>query len=554
MDRFLKIQNFQVCKDAFAKWMDKTYTFSVAGNNLQTAADQMLFETMRQVKSEYADDDAISVKDLNDISLERLVDAFVAQHKIHAPPQLIARDVGAFGNRPTGTPLVLANPQATTNRDYLSVDHQFDLLMANRKVEQQGGPQQAPQAPTTYEPEKPIPNDLFEKLLQDRGRTLETEIDVRGAPPAFPENPQAFFTSPAMPSGHGHVHDTAYSSVAELETANAPPPATDISNTIQPLTARTLSTRYVTINGYDRDWLMQHRRCAFSIDFGGFAHKYKNVSSIAFTRLIVPNEIIEARSLYNMPKFVHHHDQKLAYPYLFLQVDEISDVCDGASQQAQKSFTQFIYDTSYKCPNGRGYVVMTPAQNETKTFYPQTLSAIQRLTFQITKPNGTLFNNNRDDYNITKIEYEIYNTLYIKIVTDKYFDKNEFYIGDSIQMTNYSMYMPPAAASPPSASDYAAMASFVNRPEGHEIVQLGDANENGFYRSFYVLGPCHLDQCAGKLVIEKNLVDTLKLYNAATGSLHPTAGSIINVSLQLVISMTVGLDVADKSILMSRPI
>jgi hypothetical protein len=280
-----------------------------------------------------------------------------------------------------------------------------------------------------------------------------------------------------------------------------------------------------------------------------------------------------------MPKFVNHHDQKLAYPYLLLQIDEISDLCDGISQQVQKSFAQFVYKTSYKCPNGRGYVIMVPAQDETKIFYPQCLSAIQRLTFSIMKPNGTLFNNNNDDYNIYKIEYELYNGLYIKIVTDKYFDKNEFYMGDSIQMCGYTMHAttlqntnlntlndPHACLNPNHTmqmqmqtvsvsvtTDVRAMTEFVNRVQGHEIVQLGEANENGFFRSFYVLGPCILDQSVGKLVIEKPLVDALKEYNLLYPPIH-TSGAIINVSLQNVISMTMGVDVADRSILMTRPV
>ena len=116
------------------------------------------------------------------------------------------------------------------------------------------------------------------------------------------------------------------------------------------------------------------------------------------------------------------------------------------------------------------------------------------------------------------------------------------------------MYMPAAATAPPDPADYAAMAAFINRPEGHEILQLGDANENGFYRSFYVLGPCTMDQQCGKLVIQKQLVDTLKLYNAATSSLSHTSGSILNASLQCTVSLTVALDVADKTAIMSRPI
>jgi hypothetical protein len=445
--------------------------------------------------------------------------------------------------------------------------------MSNRKNDV---PPPLDMAPTTMDPEKAIPNDLFEKILSDHNnrRTLEAALDLKM--PLVPDDPKSFYTTPT-PQGarmDDNVH-VPYSIVQELPASHIPTQSSSL--VIQQPIARQILYKYITINGFDRDWTMQKRRCNYSIDFTRLSTNYKNIASIKFTRLIIPNEVIENRTLMNsssMPKFVNHHDQKLAYPYLLLQVDEISDLCDGISQQVQKSFAQFIYKTSYKCPNGRGYVIMVPAQDETKVFYPQSLSAIQRLTFSIMKPNGTLFNNNNDDYNIHKIEYELYNGLYIKIVTDKYFDKNEFYMGDSIQMSGYTMNananananintgtsatlqicdIHPRQQPSSVTTDVRAMTEFVNRSQGHEIVQLGEANDNGFYRSFYVLGPCVLDQNVGKLVIEKTLVDSLKEYNLLYPPIH-TSGSIINVSLQNVISMTMGVDVADRAILMTRPV
>ena len=133
MDKFLKIQNFQTCKEAFSVWMDKTYAFNIVANNVQAAADKMLFETMRQVKDEFVDDPAANntIKDLNDISLERLEGTFVATYKLQKTPlQLLPaqqqpqqpnqmmRDASAFGNRPIGTrsflPIRRPRPIATT--------------------------------------------------------------------------------------------------------------------------------------------------------------------------------------------------------------------------------------------------------------------------------------------------------------------------------------------------------------------------------------------------------------------------------------------------------
>jgi len=561
MDKFLKIQNFQICKSAFTNWMDTKYGFNLNANDMENTSSEMLFEIMRAVKDEFIDVGDVSIKELNDVSLNRLTDVFVDTYKLSKMENAtktgsnhsqLERDSNVFGSRALTSTLLL--PENTTNKDFEDVGKQFDMAMSNRNLDMTNS--QPPAAPDFQQlKDEPVSDDMFEKLLNNR-RDLESNLELKM--PLVPDDPKAFFTSLQQPiatvaaAPDNTPFEFTSNNVGIVEYSKTPTHSTAL--VIDQPTQRTIMLKYITINGFDRDWLnaSQKKRFSYRIDFTKLTSNYRNISSIKFSKLIIPNEVLENRSITNAPKFVHHHDHKLAYPYLLLQVDEIGDLCDGLSQQVQKSFAQFIYDKSYKCPNGRGYVIMVPAQDETKVFYPQNMASLQRLTFSILKPNGTLFNNSQDDYSVIKVEYELYNTLYIKIVTDKYFDKNEFFIGDSIMIDGYSMYRPPTAPPCTSSMDYAAMAQFVNRVEGHEIVQLGEANENGFYRSLYVLGPCRLDQTIGKLVVQKELVDALKEYNQV--STPHVSGSIINTSLQSVISMTIGTDVADRGILMTRPI
>lgn len=576
MDKFLKIQNFKLCQDAFGKWMSNVYGFDIAKSDLET--EKMLFDTMKSVKVEFINDSEVSLTELNNVALNKLQDEIVSKFKLIKVEKSMSqmdRDVSAFGPRPS-VMNSLTLPQNTTNKDYNNINYQFDAELSSRKGIEDPVP---PIGLTAYqEPEEPIPSDVFEKLLNTRKMNLEANIELQL--PIVPDDPKAMYMTPptlykagtatlpaasalgvvastsAASASAASVASAAATSDASLESRGLIEPSLGLDNLsnvfVNQPTDRKIVKKYITMNGFDREWTVQKKRCSFSINLNNFATTYRNIATIRMTKLIIPNEIIEHRSLLNMPKFQHHHDQKLAYPYLCLQVDEISDVCDGVNQAVQKSFAQFVYESSYKCPNGRGYVILEPAQKETKVYYPQCLSSLQRLTFSITKPNGTLFNNNNDDYNIHKAEYELYNNLYIKIITDKYFDKNEFYIGDHIQLTGFTMYKPPSAPPTLNPGDFDSMARFVCRAQGHEIVQLGDANENGFYRSFYVLGPCIMDQSIGKLVIDKNLVDSLKEYNMVT--CPHSQGQIINLSLQITISMTVGIDVADRAVLMTRPV
>jgi len=558
MDRFLKITNFQECRAAFNKWMGESYNINVSQ---LSDSDKNLFEIMTQVKNEYISDPDISIKDLNNISLNRLQDVYVEnmglkkgmhanqsqqinqQFQTTKTPNAssLDRDSALYGQRPMAMAQhVIPIPTNTTNKDYEDVNKQFDLIMATRAPLGQVAPPTDPFA-TIGVRDTPIVAPEFEKMLTSaRDEYLKTNIELQR--PLISESPQILYQTQHDIS---NKPDTAPVFSPFQQQVLTSPQETNMQQAfIKTPVKRATAKKFFTLNGFDRNWKNQPQRYSFSVDFNNFSGTYKNITKIKFPRLVIPNEIIESRTLVNQPKFVYHHDHKLAYPYLLLKVDEFSDVCDGLNKQVKDAFVQFVYCNSYRCPNGRGYVIMEPAQKEHKDC---SLSAIQRLTLSIQKPNGTLFNNSLDDYSVIKVDYQCYNSLYLQIIMDKFFDKNEFYIGDSISIIGYNIYMPPAASADLSASDFTKMSTFVNRPEGHEIVQLGDANQNGFYKSFYILAPGHLDQTVGKLTVTKLMVDALREYNVA--NLPKINGSIINMSLQVALSMTIDTNVGDMSVL-----
>jgi len=551
MDKFLKIQNFQACNSAFKKWMWDNFQVTV-DEVTDIDCDKSLFAVMKNVKNEFVGDSDMSVKDLNNISLNKLQDIYVARlnlSKKKAPPTSLDRDASLYGNRPVTSSMVPL-PTNTTNRDEDDVNKQLELMMASRGG---GGSDVVPSVPIPSNAptiETAIPEDTFEKLLstaRDEYSQLKNNIEIQR--PLIPENTQILYQTP-----HDHrVNDIvpAFSPYQVQETLSGQ--STNMQNAlIQSPVKRHEVFKYAVINGFDKDWKIAPKRYNFSIDLSDFSNKYKNVTFLQFPKLIIPNEIIESRTLINQPKFVYNNDQKLAYPYLLLKVDEISDLCDGVSKQIQNSFAQMIHYDSYRCPNGRGYIILEPAQNERKVYGPQNLATLQRLTFSIQKPNGTLFNNAIDDYNIVKVEYQCYNSLYLQVVLDKFFDKNEFYIGDTINISNYTVYKPPSAGPELQQQDFNGIMDFVNRPEGHEIIQLGDANDNGFYKTFHILAPGSLDQTVGKLTVNKAQVDALREYNIVT--IPKVNGCLINISLQITLSMTIGTNVGDVSILSLTPV
>ena len=329
---------------------------------------------------------------------------------------------------------------------------------------------------------------------------------------------------------------------------------------------------YSCINGFDRDPTAFPGRFNFAVDLSKFSKTYRNISKLEFNCLIIPAEIPDTQTLTNIPKTTFKHGFGLSSPYLMLQVNEFPHIYDGLNNQTQLAFTQFLYDSSYQSGNGRGYVIMRPSQNESKDFHPNPLSSIPKLTFKIIKPNGSIVNESKDDYQTVKLEYEVYNSLYLKVVTHKYFDKNEFYVGDNIMIRNYLMpyytsteldsngsYQPAYIDYINNRVVYDKIINFINRESGHDVMKLGEANEHGFYKNFYIYAPTTFDQKCGKLVVDKQIVDTIHSFNAKNvnssiisgsnvvnpGNCFPLNGNILNASLQCTLSMKMEIFVGD---------
>lgn len=321
---------------------------------------------------------------------------------------------------------------------------------------------------------------------------------------------------------------------------------------------------YVTLNGYDRDWVKNRSRFKFTIETSDLKKTYRNISELGFTKLIIPVEVFDTRSIHNpIPKVNYTHNFKLAVPYVLLMVDEMNDVCDGVNLPNQQAFTHFIHDCTFNAENGRGYHILKPMQDEKKVFHPTLLAKLPKLSLTIAKPNGLPFNNSKDNYYIWKIEYPEYNRPYLKVVLDKFFDKNEFYKGDSIFIQNFMIPVydkeleraNEAAGIPSSDPSYLEylensytfnrIMEFMNRREGHDILEIGKANPEGYSRSFMIHAPGTYDAENGKFVIDKQMVDLIKQHNSSQAHCEdaPTTGTpiksgdLINMSLQVVVSM-----------------
>lgn len=309
--------------------------------------------------------------------------------------------------------------------------------------------------------------------------------------------------------------------------------------------------KYITINSFDRNWISDVMRYKYTVSFhsslndADTMNKYKDIHSICVSKVVIPEEVFSTNSILHQVKQVFNYEFSFSYPYLLLLIDEFQDVYDGTNQSLRKAFATLVYNKHYKAPNGRGYVILKPVQKEKKEFFPMPLVNLSRMSLQIVKPNGELLNDSADNYKIFKIEYEVFNPQFLKIVTNMYFDKNEFYTGDVINIQDFSIEIDI------NIQDERELMDFMNRNSGHEVREIGAANDNGFFRSFYIQAPGNFDKTQGKFNVSRNLIDILNSYNESINWMiqENTNGYILNSSLQNSISLTLEVLIDDASII-----
>jgi hypothetical protein len=302
----------------------------------------------------------------------------------------------------------------------------------------------------------------------------------------------------------------------------------------KPPSASNTMYRYISLNGFDRDWRIQPKRFAYSI---GMQSMYRDVQFIQVTSVVIPAEINDTPSLNYVNKTSYLQNYRLDVPYIILRIEEFADMYEPTNPAITNAFCTLIADKYYQTANGRGYVVLVPMQNEYKV-YSQSLVSFSRLSISLLRPNGLFINNSEDTAKIFKVEYEPFNPLYLKIVTCAFFDKNEFFKGDFVMLQGFMLSQ--------QTDSSAGLCEYINRQEGHEIKEIGRPNEDGFHRWFHIDAPSMFDSLTGKMIIDKNKIDAIVHHNSLTtyDDMTPIPnGIILNTSLQASVAVTVGVNV-----------
>lgn len=282
---------------------------------------------------------------------------------------------------------------------------------------------------------------------------------------------------------------------------------------------------------------------------------FKEIYSIKITNVAIPSEM--SHQLVNTVN-IHSGDTysnfNFNFPYILLNIDEFQDVYDGTDGNIRKCFCQLQYYKFIKTPNGRGFIIFKPVQDESKIFYPSPLGVLSSLNISLTKPNGELLNKSVDGIGIFNISQ--YQNYYLKITTKTYFLKDAFCNGDYIRIKNFMIYRIINQSNPERLH---LLNTYINKEEGHQIYELGEPNDDGYYNSFHIFAPGELNINTGTFDVETNLMDVLGEFNTFLADndfyenhgITYTNGNIINMSLQNSISITVEMYTPDSKPIIS---
>lgn len=294
-------------------------------------------------------------------------------------------------------------------------------------------------------------------------------------------------------------------------------------------------SNYIIVNSADRDWLNEpldsFNRYNFNLKFGkhdnsaSINNVYKNITSIELVNAFMPKDNVllgfDSRPYIDI----------LTYPYLVLKIPELTNVFRGTNNSTDNAFSVLVYDKKHdsqvlsndfitgsnsivqSVPDrqfyseyNKSYYKYIPAYFEKKVYDNQPLASLSHMSISVVNPNNENINVMRDVMSVDDIgfsnssvsyEYSFTNSYpndasaasreYINISVSQAFSNKLYRLGDNIKLGGFT------AASGSSANEL-ALVEYLNRSEGHYILNLQQSNlaagaNQGFISNLYIAPP-----------------------------------------------------------------
>jgi len=337
----------------------------------------------------------------------------------------------------------------------------------------------------------------------------------------------------------------------------------------------------------DRDWVNNttENRYNFSVTFdpannqSGFGYntatniKFKNITRIEFVKAIMPTESFDVLATSSSTAGTPQNTLNtniLSFPYLQVRIPELNVNGYGTNDGINNAFAAISYDaywTSDSNANNRGYARMIPKFLKCqKVYYPTPLATLQKLTFQIQRPDGTLVSTATDTLTVgailmpsssaTTTNYRAtgaatYEWIWLK--TSTYFNQFMLSQGDRIVLKNVEFNSALTAY-----AGFTDLINYLTQPQGLLVSSIGrctgaidgflDGGNEAGYANGIVVRNSFRDPTLGLTTVSPwvtSYIASLATFtNAASATtITPVAGGSVSLTLGTGLAYTAGMPV-----------
>lgn len=320
----------------------------------------------------------------------------------------------------------------------------------------------------------------------------------------------------------------------------------------------------------DRDWVVNNaeNRYNFSVNFDpannrpgfGFSPatniRFKNITRIEFVKAIMPVEACDILPTYTgLGALTTDINANIfAYPYLQVRIPELNTNGYGTNDGMNNAFAAISYDaywTADSAAKNKGYARMIPKFLKCqKVYQPTPLATLNKLTFEIQRPDGSLVCNSKDTLDIQAVymptsngggasDYVGASRGWLWLKTSTFFNKFLVSQGDRIVIKNVALNATLAAN-----ANAVALVNFLTRAEGHLVSDIGVTNGTDFDTGANTVG------YANGIILQNDFADpttgstSVEAWVAAIGATLDsnatlTTGRLLNLNKQIQIILRV---------------
>ena len=346
--------------------------------------------------------------------------------------------------------------------------------------------------------------------------------------------------------------------------------------------------KLIFFNSKDIDYLADDTTYNFSINFSpnstlaSLNKNFKNIKKIKLLNLTIRDAYVNLSQLNGLysQDIINSYDvsvnsnsinprlERLSdLPYLILELTDINQLNYGTNNDINKSSFILKYDDDKDIRNNTGEYTFNSNNNYTEfgninnsiygdtnnkmlyyinygeldmDYTPTPKSLLNNMRFSLKTPYGETIKKQQNYLTVIKIENS---SNMIKFYTSEYFSPEEYSLGDRVIFKNFVSNLET------NGRKY-DIETFINRNEGHNIIQHGDNLANTkLYKSFFI--PFNYTLSLNSTI--SSAANTFIVDNySLSASDESCSGTLINASQQIFLSLEITYETRDNSVLHSN--